>query len=177
MAPRLVEVRRPQPNDVIVSDFTVAGFRTGFEATVLWQLVDRNGQSVAQGNIQGAGSMGVIRDFGHQVSVGGYTARAAQMTLQVFGDDPSGVRPPGTDINLVALTLYTAFESFRLYEVEASDTLTKIAREQGQRYRRPRLAGMEMAVVAAGRWMPTQKSASPQYEARAAEFCQGVKSK
>lgn len=83
MAPRLIEVRQPKPNDVIGSDFTVAGF----EATVLWQLLDKNGQSVARGNIQGAGSMGVIRDFGHQVSVGGYTARAAHMTLQIFGED------------------------------------------------------------------------------------------
>ena len=95
MAPRLIEVRQPKPNDVIGSDFTVAGFGTGFEATVLWQLVDVNGQSVAQGNIQGAGSMGIIRDFGHQVSVGSYTARAAHMTLQVFGDDPSGIIPRG----------------------------------------------------------------------------------
>lgn len=132
MAPRLIEVRQPKQNDVIGSDFTIAGFGTGFEATVLWQLLDMNGQSVAQGNIQGAGSMGVIRDFGHQVSVGGYTARAAHMTLQVFGDDPSGIHPPGPDLNLVPITLFTALEGFRLYEVAAGDTLTKIAREQGQ---------------------------------------------
>lgn len=132
MAPRLIQVRQPKPNDVIGSDFTVAGFGSGFEATVLWQLLDMNGQSVAQGNIQGAGSMGVIRDFGHQVSLGGYTARAAHMTLQVFGDDPSGIHPPGPDLNLVSVTLFTTLEGFRLYEVVAGDTLTKIAREQGQ---------------------------------------------
>lgn len=132
MAPRLIEVRQPTTNDVIGSNFTIAGFGTGFEATVLWQLLDMNGQSVARGNIQGAGSMGVIRDFGHQVSVGGYTARAAHMTLQVFGDDPSGIHPPGPDLNLVPVTLFTALEGWRLYEVRAGDTLTGIAREQGQ---------------------------------------------
>jgi Immunoglobulin-like domain of bacterial spore germination/LysM domain len=132
MAPRLIEVRQPKPNDVIGSDFTIAGFGTGFEATVLWQLLDINGQSIAQGNIQGAGSMGVIRDFGHQVGVGGYTARAAHMTLQVFGDDPSGIHPPGPDLNIVPVTLFTTLEGFRLYEVVAGDTLTRIAREQGQ---------------------------------------------
>lgn len=210
MAPRPFEVRQPQPNDVKGSDFTVAGFRTGFEATVLWQLLDKDGQSEAQGNIQGTGFMGVIRDFGHQGSVGGYTARAAQMTLQVFGDGPFGIHPPGTDLDLVPVTLSTALEGFRLYEVVAGDTLTKVAREHGPNptvedvfsanrdrinnpdlifsrsdlpyprgspkvgvlwrrpaeaptsYRRPRLAGMKMAVVAAGGWMPTQKSASPQ---------------
>ena len=36
MAPRLIEVRQPKQNDVIGSDFTIAGFGTGFEATVLW---------------------------------------------------------------------------------------------------------------------------------------------
>ncbi|WP_208786577.1 LysM peptidoglycan-binding domain-containing protein [[Micrococcus luteus] ATCC 49442] len=132
MAPRLIEVRQPKPNDVIGSAFTVAGFGTGFEATVLWQLLDKNGQSVARGNIQGAGSMGVILDFGHQVSVGGYTARAAHMTLQVFGEDASGIHPPGTDLNLVPVTLFTALDGFKLYEVQPGDTLTRIAREQGQ---------------------------------------------
>ncbi|MCU1433315.1 MAG: LysM peptidoglycan-binding protein [Pseudarthrobacter sp.] len=132
MAPRLIDVRQPKPNDVIGRDFTVAGFGTGFEATVLWQLLDIEGQSVARGNIQGAGSMGVIRDFGHQVSVGGYTARAAHMTLQVFGEDASGIHPPGTDLNLVPVTLFTALEGFKLYEVQPGDTLTRITREQGQ---------------------------------------------
>lgn len=132
VAPRLIEVRQPKPNDVVGRDFTVAGFGTGFEATVLWQLLDTSGQSVAQGNIQGAGSMGVIRDFGHKVSVGGFTARAAPMTLQVFGEDASGIHPPGTDLNLVPVTLFTALEGFKLYEVAAGDNLTKIAREQGQ---------------------------------------------
>ncbi|RDV10455.1 LysM peptidoglycan-binding domain-containing protein [Arthrobacter sp. RT-1] len=132
MAPLLIEVRQPTPNDVIGREFTIAGFGTGFEATVLWRLLDRNGQGVAQGNIQGAGSMGVIKDFGHQVSIGGYTARAAPMTLQVFGDDASGIHPPGTDLNLVPVTLFTALEGFKLYEVVAGDNLSKIAREQGQ---------------------------------------------
>jgi nucleoid-associated protein YgaU len=132
VAPRLIEVRQPKPNDVIGSDFTVAGLGTGFEATVLWQLLDMNGQSVAQGNIHGAGSMGIVRDFGHQVSVSGYTARGASMTLQVFGEDASGIHPPGTDLNIVPVTLFTALEGFKLYEVQAGDNLTKIAREQGQ---------------------------------------------
>jgi nucleoid-associated protein YgaU len=132
MAPRLIEVRQPKPNDVIGRDFTVAGFGTGFEAVVLWQLLDMDGQNVAQGNIQGAGSMGVIRDFGQGVSVGGYTARAAHMTLQVFGDDASGIHPPGTDLNIVPVTLFTDLDGFKLYEVKPGDNLTKIALEQGQ---------------------------------------------
>ena len=52
--------------------------------------------------------------------------------LQVFGDDPSGMHPPGTDLNVVPVTVFTALEGFRLHEVASGDNLTKIAREQGQ---------------------------------------------
>ncbi|HEY9355511.1 MAG TPA: Gmad2 immunoglobulin-like domain-containing protein [Arthrobacter sp.] len=132
MAPRLIEIRQPKANDVVGREFTIAGFGTGFEATVLWRVLDTAGHVVAAGNIQGAGSMGVIRDFGHQVSLGGFTARAAHLMLQVFGDDPSGMPPPGTDLNVVPVTVFTALEGFRLHEVVSGDNLTKIAREQGQ---------------------------------------------
>ncbi|MCU1515886.1 MAG: LysM peptidoglycan-binding protein [Pseudarthrobacter sp.] len=132
MAPRLIEVRQPKANDVVGRDFTIAGFGTGFEATVLWRVLGTNGQPVAGGNIQGAGSMGIIRDFGNQVSLGGFTARGAHLTLQVFGDDASGIHPPGTDLNVVPVTVFTGLDGFRLHEVASGDNLSKIAREQGQ---------------------------------------------
>ncbi|MEW9873127.1 Gmad2 immunoglobulin-like domain-containing protein [Arthrobacter sp. HS15c] len=132
MAPRLIEIRQPKANDVVGREFTIAGFGTGFEATVLWRVLDTAGHVVAAGNIQGAGSMGVIRDFGHQVSLGGFSARAAHLMLQVFGDDPSGMHPPGPDLNVVPVTVFTGLEGFRLHEVVSGDNLTKIAREQGQ---------------------------------------------
>ena len=132
MAPRLIEVRQPKANDVVGRDFTIAGFGTGFEATVLWRVLDPAGHIVAAGNIQGAGSMGVIRDFGHQVSLGGFTARAAHLMLQVFGEDASGIHPPGTDLNVVPMTAFTELDGFKLYEVAGGDNLTKIARKQGQ---------------------------------------------
>ena len=132
MAPRLIEVRQPKPNDLIGREFTIAGYGTGFETSVLWRLLDTAGQTVAAGNIQGAGGMGIIRDFGHQVSLGGYVARAAHLTLQVFGEDASGIHPPGPDLNVVPVTVFTALEGFRLYEVMSGDSLAKIAREQGQ---------------------------------------------
>jgi nucleoid-associated protein YgaU len=54
------------------------------------------------------------------------------MTLQVFGDDASGIHPPGTDLNIVPVTLFTDLDGFKLYEVKPGDNLTKIALEQGQ---------------------------------------------
>ena len=37
---RLIEVRQPREHDVIGRRFTIAGFGTGFEATVLWRVTD-----------------------------------------------------------------------------------------------------------------------------------------
>jgi hypothetical protein len=54
------------------------------------------------------------------------------MTLQVFGADASGIHSPGTHLNLVPVTLFSALEGFKLYELQASDNLTTIARQQGQ---------------------------------------------
>ena len=55
---RLIEVRQPQPSDLIGRRFTVAGFGTGFEATVLWRVLGEDGTPLAEGLVQAAGSMG-----------------------------------------------------------------------------------------------------------------------
>jgi LysM domain len=49
-----------------------------------------------------------------------------------FGDDASGENPPGTDLNQVHVTLFTELRGWRLYEVVRGDTLSRIARDQGQ---------------------------------------------
>ena len=131
---RLIEVRQPSEHDVIGAIFTIAGFGTGFEATVLWWLV---GQDVlGEGNIDGAGSMGVLEDFGHDVSLDpSVSARGAHVTLQVFGDDPSGQHPPGPDLNEVHVTLFSDLQGWKLHEVRPGDTLSAIARDEGQNTR------------------------------------------
>lgn len=128
---RLIEVRQPAEHDVIGPTFTIAGFGTGFEATVLWRLV---GQGVlGEGKIEGIGSNGVLDDFGHDVSLGpSVSARGAHVTLQVFGDDPSGEHPPGPDLNEVHVTLFSGLQGWKLYEVKRGDTLAAIARNEGQ---------------------------------------------
>jgi hypothetical protein len=131
---RLIEVRQPAEHDVIGPTFTIAGFGTGFEATVLWRLV---GQDVlGEGRIDGVGSMGVLDDFGHDVSLDpSVSARGAHVTLQVFGDDPSGQHPPGPDLNEIRVTLFSDLQGWKLYEVRAGDTLSAIARNEGQNTR------------------------------------------
>jgi len=128
---RLIEVRQPAEHDVIGSTFTIAGFGTGFEATVTWRLIGQDVQG--EGNIDGAGSMGVLDDFGHDVSLDpSATARGAHVTLQVFGDDPSGENPPGPDLNEIHVTLFSDLQGWKLYEVRKGDTLSAIARNEGQ---------------------------------------------
>lgn len=131
---RLIEVRQPAEHDVIGRTFTIAGFGTGFEATVLWRLV---GQDVlGEGRIDGAGSMGVLDDFGHDVSLDpAVSARGTHVTLQVFGDDPSGQHPPGPDLNEIGVTLFSGLQGWKLYEVQRGDTLSAIARNEGQNTR------------------------------------------
>jgi hypothetical protein len=133
---RLIEVRQPQLNDVIGRRFTVAGFGTGFEATVLWRVLGEDGNPLAEGLVQGAGSMGVIQDFGHDVLLpGSVSARGDHVVLQVFGDDASGENPPGTDLNEVPVTLFTGLQGWRLHEVVRGDTLSEIARDVGENIR------------------------------------------
>ena len=40
---RLIEVRQPREHDVIGRRFTIAGFGSGFEATVLWRVLGEDG--------------------------------------------------------------------------------------------------------------------------------------
>jgi hypothetical protein len=130
---RLIEVRQPREHDVVGRSFTVAGHGTGFEATVLWRLLGEDGGTLGEGRVEGVGSMGVLDDFGHDVTLAPQVeARGAHVVLQVFGDDPSGENPPGPDLNEVPVTLFTGLQGWRLYEVVRGDTLSAIAREQGQ---------------------------------------------
>ncbi len=130
---RLIQVRQPRQHDLVARTFTIAGLASGFEATVLWRLVEIDGDVLGEGQIRGAGSMGVVDDFGHDVSLPqGTEARGTHVLLQVFGDDPSGQNPPGPDLDQVRVTLFTGLRGFRLHEVVRGDTLSAIARDQGQ---------------------------------------------
>jgi LysM domain/Immunoglobulin-like domain of bacterial spore germination len=129
---RLIEVRQPRDDDLIGRRFALAGFGTGFEGSVSWRLL-REGAVLAEGLVQKVGSMGVIEDFAQVVSLpAAVDARGAHVVLQVFGADASGSHPPGTDLNEVRVTLFTGLTGWRLHEVVPGDTLSAIARDEGQ---------------------------------------------
>lgn len=130
---RLIEVRQPRAHDLVGRRFTIAGFGSGFEATVLWRVLGEEGNPLAEGLVQGAGGNGVIQDFGHDVLLPeSVSARGAHVVLQVFGDDPSGENPPGTDLDEVRVTLFTKLRGWRRHEVIRGDTLSEIARDVGE---------------------------------------------
>ena len=83
---RLIEVRQPREHDVIGRRFPIAGFGSGFEATVLWRVLGEDGDALAEGLVQGVGSNGVIQDFGQEVRLpASVSARGAHV-------DPAGLR-------------------------------------------------------------------------------------
>ena len=124
MAVRRIEVGQPREHDLIGRRFTIAGVGTGFEATILWRVLGPSGATLGEGLIDGGGSMGVLDDFGHEVSLNAGSARGAHVILQVFGEDASGTHPPGTDLNQVRVSLFSELDGWRLYEVRSGDTLT-----------------------------------------------------
>ena len=100
---------------------------------MLWRLVETDGDVLGEGLIEGAGSMGVVDDFGHDVSLPpGTHARGAHVVLQVFGDDPSGEHPPGTD--LVQVPRHPVHRPARLPAARGrpGGHAVAVARDQGQ---------------------------------------------
>src|SRR4051812_35618832 len=132
MGLRLIEVRQPREFDLIGRAFIIAGFGTGFEASVMWQVLNEQGKVLGAGGIFGAGSMGILDDFGHEVTLYDESVRGAHVTLQVFGDDPSGQHPPGPDLNEIELTLFSTLTGWHLRETVHGDSLLSIAREFGE---------------------------------------------
>jgi hypothetical protein len=55
---RLIEVRQPQQQDAIGRTFTIAGSGTGFEATVLWRLIESDGDVLGEDGSTGLGRWG-----------------------------------------------------------------------------------------------------------------------
>jgi hypothetical protein len=51
-----LDVRQPREHDLIGSTFTIAGFGTRFEATVLWRVLGQNGDILGEGVVKGVGS-------------------------------------------------------------------------------------------------------------------------
>jgi hypothetical protein len=94
---RSIEVRHPRENDVVGRRFTVAGFGTGFEGTVLWRVLDDDAAPLAEGPVEDVGSNGVIDHFGHDARLPGSASARGGARRQPGPAHRPGREPPRAD--------------------------------------------------------------------------------
>lgn len=122
-----IQLRQPQPNDLIGSTITIAALGTAFEASYGWRLLD--GDQVLQEGFFQAGSMGVMSTFVHQEDLTG-VSHVGPAIFEFAGDDPSdgeaGVPAP----TRVPVVVVPGASGYIPYQVTAGDTLSKITRDE-----------------------------------------------
>jgi hypothetical protein len=94
----LIIVSEPESGDTVTSPFTVTGCSSTFEANVLWQLLDADGNVLAEDFTMG-GTMGEPADFTFEVA---YTVTEQQEgTLRVYEESAKD----GSELHLNEVTL------------------------------------------------------------------------
>ncbi|MGY1682919.1 LysM peptidoglycan-binding domain-containing protein [Geodermatophilus sp. SYSU D01176] len=127
-----IQLRQPQPKDLIGIRVAIAAIGTAFEASYGWRLV-RGDQELAAGFFQ-AGSTGLLESFVHEADV--HTDHVGPALFQLFGDDPTGERPPGLDTQSVPVIVISGMQGYVLHQVVRGDTLSALARQYGTDVRR-----------------------------------------
>jgi nucleoid-associated protein YgaU len=122
-----LEIRSPQPFDIVGDTFVLCGLGSAFEGVVgSASLTDRNGAVLAEISpmfVPGSGSLFTLFDFAVTYGV----AATAEGTLTVEADNPSGL--PHNDFRvIVPLTLGrpllgSSYAGFSLHSVVDGDTL------------------------------------------------------
>jgi nucleoid-associated protein YgaU len=127
-----IQLRQPLPKDLIGVRVAIAAIGTAFEASYGWRLIhDEN--EIASGFFT-AGSTGLLESFVHEATV--ETDHIGPAVFQLFGDDPSGERPPGLDTQSVPVIVISGMQGHLLHQVVRGDTLSGIARTYGSDVRR-----------------------------------------
>jgi nucleoid-associated protein YgaU len=122
-----VRVRQPARNDLVASEFTVAGIGGGFEGTIVIQVHTRGGKKLAETSAQSdAGGIGV-GEFRAKVKVANPPRPGTPVVLTVFGDNPSG--GPGFNRRRVEVIMFGDMRGWLIYRVDPGDTLSGIVRE------------------------------------------------
>ncbi len=132
MDPYGIQLRQPLPKDLIGHRVAIAAIGTAFEASYGWRLLS-DGHELAAGFFQ-AGSMGLLESFVHDAEV--HTDHIGPAEFQLFGDDPSGARPPGLDTQTVPVIVIAGMRGYLVHQVVRGDTLHAIARQYGTDVRR-----------------------------------------
>ncbi len=127
-----IQLRQPLPKDLIGLKVTVAAVGTAFEASYGWRLMQ--GDNELDGGFFQAGSMGLLESFVYESDV--HTDYIGPAVFQLFGDDPSGQRPPGLDTQSVPVIVIAGMQGYLLHQVVRGDTLHAIAQHYGSDVRR-----------------------------------------
>jgi LysM repeat protein len=122
-----IQLRQPQPWDLVGRNLALAALGTAFEATYGWVIRAPDGV-LAEGTFT-AGAMGLLESFVHEAPV--VTDYVGQATFELFGDDPRGVRDTGLDTQSVPIIVIGGMEGYQLHQVVRGDTVSAIARATG----------------------------------------------
>jgi nucleoid-associated protein YgaU len=122
-----IQLRQPQPWDLVGRSLAIAALGTAFEASYGWVIRAPDGV-LAHGAFT-AGSMGLMESFVHETAVG--TDHVGPATFELFGDDPSGMRDQGLDTQSVPVIVIGGMQGYQLHQVVRGDTVSAIARATG----------------------------------------------
>jgi LysM repeat protein len=122
-----IQLRQPQPWDVVGRRLAIAALGTAFEATYRWVIRAPDGV-LAEGSFT-AGAMGLMESFVHEAQVG--TDYMGEATFELSGDDPRGERDTGLDTQSVPIIVIGGMEGYQLHQVVHGDTVSAIAKATG----------------------------------------------
>jgi nucleoid-associated protein YgaU len=123
-----INVRQPQPYDLVDDPVDVCGIGTGFEATFAARVRDENGNELVQVSIM-AGEMGALGNFHATLALGGPPGTTHGF-LEVFEASAKG---DGSELNKVVVpivfgtAIVAGYRGFSQYVVQPGDTLSGIA--------------------------------------------------
>lgn len=127
-----VRVRQPAKNDLVGTEFTVAGVGGGFEGTIGMRLLNPAGKVIGTGSAQSEGGGYGTGEYVTTLRVQRPPRPGTRCTLEVFGDNPGlpdEGPSPGFNTRRVEVIVFPDLAGWLLYRVEPGDTLTAIVRE------------------------------------------------
>jgi nucleoid-associated protein YgaU len=122
-----IQLRQPQPWDVVGRRLAIAALGTAFEATYRWVIRAPDGV-LAEGSFT-AGSMGLMESFVHEAQVD--TDYVGEATFELSGDDARGERDTGLDTQSVSIIVIGGMEGYQLHQVVHGDTVSASAQATG----------------------------------------------
>lgn len=132
-----IEVRQPQPHDIVGDAIHLCGFGEAWEGATYVRVTDATGRVLAEE--QFTTSMGTAVPFHLEVKLAS-APTTPRGVVEVFGDTPvdeEELGPEGREVDKVAVpvvfgtALVEGYVGYGLHAVRPGDTLSSVAREAG----------------------------------------------